>query len=120
MAVQEDRYDALDDEALLRHLSEQADKRREHLTIEQHSGQWIAESYQTDGLSSGRSVMLGAAGPTDARRRSAWRRNSRPIGGRRPPVLSLTNVSRRSALLGAPERAARRVSCNHRRAASRC
>jgi hypothetical protein len=63
MAVQEDRYDALDDEALLRHLSEQADRRREHLMIEQRAGQWIAESYQTDGLSSGRSVMLGAAGP---------------------------------------------------------
>ena len=63
MAVQEDRYDALDDEALLRHLSEQAGRRREHLTIEQRAGQWIAESYQTDGLSSGRPVMLGAAGP---------------------------------------------------------
>jgi hypothetical protein len=62
MAV-EDRYDALDDEALLRHLSEEADRRRERLTIEQRAGQWIAESYQTDGLSSGRSVMLGAGGP---------------------------------------------------------
>ncbi len=31
--------------------------------IEQRSGQWIAETCQTDGLSSGRSVMLGAAGP---------------------------------------------------------
>jgi hypothetical protein len=63
MAVQEDRYDALDDEALLRHLSERADRRRERLLIEQRSGQWIAETCQTDGLSSGRSVMLGAAGP---------------------------------------------------------
>jgi hypothetical protein len=63
MAIQEDRYDALDDEALSRHLSEQADRRRERLTVEQRAGQWIAESYQTDGLSSGRSVMLGAAGP---------------------------------------------------------
>jgi len=62
MAVRENRYDALDDEALLRHLSEEADRRREGLTIEQRSGQWIAESYLRDGLSSGRTVMLGAAG----------------------------------------------------------
>jgi hypothetical protein len=63
MAVQEDRYDALDDEALLRHLSEQADRRRERLAIEQREGRWIAEAYMTDGLSSGRTVTLGAAGP---------------------------------------------------------
>lgn len=63
MAVQENRYDALDDEALLRHLSDEADRRKEGLSIEQRAGQWIAESYLRDGLSSGRSVMLGAAGP---------------------------------------------------------
>ena len=40
MALQEDRYNALDDEALLRHLNERADRRREHLTIEQRAGQW--------------------------------------------------------------------------------
>ena len=59
MAVQENRYDPLDDEALLRHLSEEADRRKEGLAIEQCAGQWIAESYLRDGLSSGRSVMLG-------------------------------------------------------------
>jgi hypothetical protein len=63
MAVDQDRFDALDDEALTQLLSEQAGKRRERLHIEQRAGGWVAESYQTDGLSSGRSVMLGAAGP---------------------------------------------------------
>jgi hypothetical protein len=63
MSVDQDRLDALDDEALAQLLSEEAGKRRERLHIEQRAGGWIAESYQTDGLSSGRSVMLGAAGP---------------------------------------------------------
>ncbi|HJS94241.1 MAG TPA: hypothetical protein VJ741_08255 [Solirubrobacteraceae bacterium] len=63
MAVDQDRLDALDDEALAQLLREKAIARREHLLIEHRSDGWIAESYQTDGLSSGRSVMLGAAGP---------------------------------------------------------
>jgi hypothetical protein len=63
MATQHDPYDALDDEALLRHLIEEADRRREGLTIEQREGRWVAESYLKDGLSSGRTVMLGGAGP---------------------------------------------------------
>ena len=68
MAVHEDRLDALDDEALIEFLSTQAGRRRERLHIENRGGDWVAESYQTDGLSSGRSVMLGAVGPD---RRSA-------------------------------------------------
>jgi hypothetical protein len=63
MSGEQDRLDALDDEALAQLLSEEAGKRRERLHIEQRAGGWIAETYQTDGLSSGRSVMLGAAGP---------------------------------------------------------
>jgi hypothetical protein len=63
MATQEKRFDALDDEALLQHLIAETERRREHLTIEQRGGQWIAETYQTDGLSAGRSLMLGAGGP---------------------------------------------------------
>jgi hypothetical protein len=63
MAVDQVRLDALDDEALAQLLSEKTSARREHLLIEARAGGWIAESYQTDGLSSGRSVMLGAAGP---------------------------------------------------------
>ena len=63
MAVDQDRFDALDDEALAQVLSEQAGKRRERLHIERRAGGWVAETYQTDGLSSGRSVMLGATGP---------------------------------------------------------
>ena len=68
MAVHQDRFDALDDEALVAFLTDEAVKRREHVRVEQRGGGWVAESYQTDGLSSGRSVMLGAAGPD---RRSA-------------------------------------------------
>jgi hypothetical protein len=63
MAVDQVRLDALDDEALAQLLSAKTSARREHLLIEARAGGWIAESYQTDGLSSGRSVMLGAAGP---------------------------------------------------------
>jgi hypothetical protein len=62
MAVQEDRFDALDEEALLNHLTEGAAERRESLVIEQRGGQWIAETVESGGLSGGRSVMLGAAG----------------------------------------------------------
>lgn len=68
MATQASRFDALDDEALARYLVEEAERRREQLSVEEHDGRWVAETWQTDGLSSGRSVMLGAAGPD---RRSA-------------------------------------------------
>jgi hypothetical protein len=63
MSTTEDRFDALDDAALLKFLTDETDRRREHLVIEQRSGGWIAETYESGGLSSGRSVMLGAAGP---------------------------------------------------------
>jgi hypothetical protein len=66
MPIDETRFDALDDEALLEFLSAETDRRREHLVIAERPGGWIAETYQGDGLSSGRSVMLGAAG-TDRR-----------------------------------------------------
>jgi hypothetical protein len=65
MAVEEDRFDALDDDALLRHLVDVAAQRRERLMLEQRGGVWIAESTLSGGLS-GRTVMLGAAG-TDRR-----------------------------------------------------
>jgi hypothetical protein len=68
MAVHDDRFHALDDEALIQFVSTEAGRRRERLHVAQRDGDWVAESYQTDGLSSGRSVMLGAAGPD---RRSA-------------------------------------------------
>ena len=68
MAVDQDRFDALDDEELAQFLTAEAGRRREHVHVVEREGQWVAESYQTDGLSSGRSVMLGAAGPD---RRSA-------------------------------------------------
>jgi hypothetical protein len=63
MAVDQDRFEALDDESLTQFLSAEAGKRRERLHIERTAGGWVAETYQTDGLSSGRSVMLGAGGP---------------------------------------------------------
>jgi MoxR-like ATPase len=63
MATQADRFDALDDEALAKHLVDEAERRREHLSIEERDGRWVAQTWQTDGLSSGRTVTLGAAGP---------------------------------------------------------
>jgi hypothetical protein len=63
MAIQDERFEALDDESLASYLADEAARRREKLSIVQREGGWIAETYQTDGLSSGRSVMLGAAGP---------------------------------------------------------
>jgi hypothetical protein len=63
MAVQEDRFEALDDESLLNYLTEGAAERCETLVIEQRGGQWIAETFESGGLSGGRSVMLGAGGP---------------------------------------------------------
>ena len=68
MSIQENRLEALDDEALARFLTEEASRRRERLSVGERAGGWVAETYQTDGLSSGRSVMFGAAGPD---RRSA-------------------------------------------------
>lgn len=68
MAMPEQDFDALDDESLANHLTDEVARRREHLSIAERGGAWVAETYQTDGLSSGRSVMLGAAGPD---RRSA-------------------------------------------------
>ena len=62
MAVQEDRFEGLDDEALMKYLTDGADERRETLVVEQRGGEWIAETFESGGLSSGRSVMLGAAG----------------------------------------------------------
>jgi hypothetical protein len=63
MSTTENRFDALDDAALLQFLTDETERRREHLVIEPRSGGWIAETYESGGLSSGRSVMLGAAGP---------------------------------------------------------
>ena len=62
MATQQDRFDMLDDEALARYLVGETERRRERLVIEQRGGMWIAETYEEGGLSSGRSVMLGAGG----------------------------------------------------------
>ena len=62
-AIEEDRFDAIDDEALESYLTKGADERRETLVIEQRGDRWIAETFESGGLSGGRSVMLGAAGP---------------------------------------------------------
>jgi hypothetical protein len=63
MAVQDEGFEALDDESLANYLADAAARRREKLSIAERGRGWVAETYQTDGLSSGRSVMLGAAGP---------------------------------------------------------
>lgn len=63
MATQDEQFEALSDESLANYLTEEVSRRREHLSVQERGGGWVAETYQTDGLSSGRSVMLGAAGP---------------------------------------------------------
>ena len=63
MATEEEHLEALDDASLANYLADEALRRREKLSIAERSGRWFAETYQTDRLSSGRSVMLGAAGP---------------------------------------------------------
>ena len=62
MATEEEHLEALDDASLANYLADEALRRREKLSIAERSGRWFAETYQTDRLSSGRSVMLGAAG----------------------------------------------------------
>lgn len=62
MPMEKARLDALDDEALLQYLTDETDRRREHLVIAERSGAWVAETYEVGALS-GRSVMLGATGP---------------------------------------------------------
>lgn len=63
MAVHDDRLDALDDEGLIKFLSAEAGRRRVCLHVAHRGDDWVAESYQTDALSSGNAVILGAAGP---------------------------------------------------------
>jgi hypothetical protein len=63
MTTQEESFETLDDESLASYLADEVARRREHLSIAERGSGWVAETYQTDGLSSGRSVMLGAAGP---------------------------------------------------------
>ena len=62
MATEEEHLEALDDASLANYLADEALRRREKLSIAERGGRWVAETYQTDRLSSGRSVMLGAAG----------------------------------------------------------
>jgi hypothetical protein len=56
------RFEALEDEALERYLTDEAALRRERLVIVARGGAWIAETYLRDEVSSGRSVMLNAMG----------------------------------------------------------
>lgn len=62
MAVQQDQFDALDDDALLLHLEQVAGRRREYLELGTRSGQWFAETWTDSGFA-GKSVMFAAQGP---------------------------------------------------------
>jgi hypothetical protein len=61
MSVRATRFDALDDAALERYLTDETDRRGQRLVIAARGGAWIAETYEVGGLS-GRSVVLGATG----------------------------------------------------------
>jgi hypothetical protein len=70
MAVQQDRFDAMSDGDLVRHLETAANERRDQLTIGERAGQlgapeWVAEIWHEGGLA-GRVVMFSATG--DSRR----------------------------------------------------
>lgn len=70
MAVQQDRFDAMSDDALVQHLQAAASARREQLAIGERAGQlgtpeWVAETWQEGGLA-GRTVGYSASG--DSRR----------------------------------------------------
>ena len=80
MAVRNEQFEALDDQSLANYLADEVARRREKLSITERAGGWVAETYQTDGLSSGRSVMLGAAG---ADRRTAMLELARKLDANR-------------------------------------
>jgi hypothetical protein len=80
MAIEE-HLEAFDDVSLANYLADEAARRREKLSIAERGGRWIAETYQTDRLSSGRSVMLGAAGPD---RRAAMLELAEKLEANRP------------------------------------
>jgi hypothetical protein len=68
MATSRDRFDAMDDDALLRHLQAAADERRDQLAMGERAGQlgtpeWIAEIWHEGGLA-GRQVLFAATGAT--------------------------------------------------------
>ena len=79
MATDQDQFDALDDESLLRYLEEAATKRQEHLAIGEFRGEWIAETWTDSGLA-GRRAMFRADGVD---RRTAMMGLARLLAGNR-------------------------------------
>jgi hypothetical protein len=84
MAVQQDRFDAMDDDALLGHLEMAANKRREQLVLGDRTSnlgttEWVAETVMEGGLS-GRTVMFSATGSS---RREAMLALARVLDGNR-------------------------------------
>jgi hypothetical protein len=82
MAVQQDRFDAMDDDALLRHLQAVANERRDQLAMGERAGQlgnpeWVAEIVHEGGLA-GRQVLFSATG---ANRREAMVNLARVLDG---------------------------------------
>jgi hypothetical protein len=82
MAVQQNRFDAMSEDELVRHLQGVAQERRDNLAIgEQTSNlgvpEWIAEIWHEGGLA-GRQVMFAAAGPS---RREAMLALARKLAG---------------------------------------
>ena len=82
MSSQQDRFDAMSDDALVGHLQAAAHERREQLAIGERTGQlgtteWVAETVMEGGLS-GRTVMFAATGGS---RREAMLALARVLGG---------------------------------------
>lgn len=82
MAVEQDRFDAMSDEALVNHLEAAANERRDQLEISQREGrlgnpEWVAEIWHEGGLA-GRTMLFAAPGET---RRAAMQGLARLLEG---------------------------------------
>ena len=61
MSTEQDQFDAMDDDSLLRYLENVATKRDEHLEIGEVRGVWVAETLSMGGRA-GRRVVFGGEG----------------------------------------------------------
>jgi hypothetical protein len=59
MATEQDQFDAMDDQSLLRYLENVAAEREEHLEIEEVRGDWVAETWSESGQAGKRAVFRG-------------------------------------------------------------
>jgi len=59
MATEQDQFDAMDDQSLLRYLENVAAAREEHFEIGEVRGEWVAETWSEAGQVGKRAVFRG-------------------------------------------------------------